>query len=617
VVKYNRVFRTLVFTIILSLLMIAVTATPALAQTVDVYPASGPVGTTITVTGTGFTPTTGGWVWFDSDNDSVRDTGEPQRSVTTTAAGAIPAGITLTVPTVTRGTYQVQADIPTGAPIETSSTFDVTPQITLSPSSGYVGDTVTVSGSGFNAGSVTIYFDTTNVRNATANASGTFSSATFTVPESYRGDHTVKGTDASGSSPTVDFTVSQKITVTPASGGVGDTVSINGSGFAASSTITFYFDTASVSGTTPTNNKGSFTFNTFTIPSSSRGSHTIKARDDSGNYATAAFTVAHKITIAPTSGVSGTKVTVKGTGFSASQPITIRYRDVAVTTTPASISTDANGSFTASFTVPAGLAGTYPVEVSDGTYTASANFTATIEVTITPTSEASPGHVGMEITISGTGFKPSSQITITYVATPPVTPFTTTSGADGSFSYTFTVPPSKAGPHTITASDGTNTLQATFIMELTAPAAPKPLLPAADGKAKSTANFKWEGVTKDVNGADEKSTPITYDLQIATDKDFTKILLEKTGLTTSAYTLTDAEKLKSTNKDAPYYWRIRAIDAASNASDWSGAGTFYVGFIFPEIKGGLLYGLIGAGVLLLFFLGFWAGRKSKGGGSEY
>ena len=93
-------------------------------------------------------------------------------------------------------------------------------------------------------------------------------------------------------------------------------------------------------------------------------------------------------------------------------------------------------------------------------------------------------------------------------------------------------------------------------------------------------------------------------------------MLKKEGLTTSAYTLTDAEKLKSTKKEAPYYWRLRAVDAASNASGWTTPGTFYVGFIFPELKGWLLYGLIGAGVLLLFFLGFRAGRKSKGGGAE-
>jgi hypothetical protein len=598
VVKYNRVFRTLVFTIILSLLMIAVTATPALAAgTIDISPTSGPVGTLVSISAQGFTASSTYTVYFSGV--AIRSGSTGTGTFTTT----------FSVPSYARGQYLVTVTV--GAD-SSSETFDVTPQITLSPSSGYVGDTVTVSGSGFNAGSVTIYFDTTNVRTATASASGAFSGATFTVPESYRGDHTVKGRDASGDSPGVDFTVSQKITVTPASGGVGDTVSISGTGFAASSTITFYFDTASVSGTTPTNNKGSFTFNTFTIPSSSRGSHTIKARDDSGNYATAAFTVAHKITIAPTSGVSGTTVTVKGTGFSASTPITIWYNRAYNANPVTTTSTDANGSFTASFAVPAGLAGTYPVEVSDGTYSASANFTATIEVTISPvTSEASPGYIGMNITISGTGFKPNSKITVTYT-TETIEVATTTSDAKGAFSATFKVPKSEHGAHTITASDGTNTLQATFIMESKAPPIPKPLLPLMGDKAKSKAYFDWEDV-------DDDSLPVTYTLQIASDADFKTMLVEKTGLTASEYTLIEAEKLKSTKKEAPYYWRIRAIDAASNASDWSGAGTFYVGFIFsfPELKGWVLYGMIGGGVLLFFFLGFWAGRKSKGGGAEY
>ena len=98
--------------------------------------------------------------------------------------------------------------------------------------------------------------------------------------------------------------------------------------------------------------------------------------------------------------------------------------------------------------------------------------------------------------------------------------------------------------------------------------------------------------------------------------DFTNILLDKTGLTTSEYTLTEAEKLESTKKDAPYYWRERAVDAASNASEWTGAGEFSVGFIFsfPELKGWVLYALIGVGALVLFFLGLLVGRRAGGGG---
>ncbi|MDP2916947.1 MAG: hypothetical protein Q8O16_03340, partial [Dehalococcoidia bacterium] len=42
-----------------------------------------------------------------------------------TAAGAIPAGIILTVPTVVAGAYQVRADIPNGGTVEASASFTV------------------------------------------------------------------------------------------------------------------------------------------------------------------------------------------------------------------------------------------------------------------------------------------------------------------------------------------------------------------------------------------------------------------------------------------------------------------------------------------------------------
>ena len=599
--RYSRVFRILALAVIFSLLMLAIPAGPALAASIALSPTSGTVGTTVTVTGTAFDAYIGQTVYIFFNYSYVASALVSTGTFTTTFT--VPSSYT------TAQTIGVAVQlVPTytqGQPVLATTSFAVVARaITISPATGYVGDTVTVSGSGFTASStVTIYFDSTSVDTVTTNSSGTFSSATFTVPDSHIGSHTVKGTDTSGDSPTITFTVSPKITVSPTSGAAGDTITISGSGFAANSTVTFYLDSTVIDNAS-TNAYGTFGSTTLTVPGSSRGSHTIKAQDFSSNYATAPFTVAQKITISPASGVSGTTVTVNGNGFSASRPITIKYNAAAVTTTPASISTLVDGSFTATFAVPAGLAGTFPVEASDGTYTASANFTATIEVTASPvTSQASPGHVGTEITISGTGFKPSSQITITYTSEP--VKFTTTSLADGSFSYTFTVPPSKAGAHTITATDGTNNLKATFFMESTAPAAPKPLLPAADGKAKSTAEFKWEGVTDD-------SLPVTYDLQIATDKAFTEsaIILKEEGLTDSQYTLTKEEKLKSTKKDAPYYWRVRAVDAASNASAWTSPRAFSTGFTF-ELKGAGLYILIGVGALFFFLFGFFAGRGSR------
>jgi hypothetical protein len=220
----------------------------------------------------------------------------------------------------------------------------------------------------------------------------------------------------------------------------------------------------------------------------------------------------------------------------------------------------------------------------------------------------------MELTISGTGFKPDYEIEITYAST-PVT-FTTTSESDGSFSYTFEVPPSTAGEHTITATDGLSSMSVSFVMESTPPETPPPLLPYMEGKADSKAHFDWEDVVAGTDGVVEQSMPITYDLQVATDENFTNKLVNKTGLTKSEYTLTEDEALESNSDETPYYyWRVRAVDAASNASQWTGTGIFKVGFIFnfPGLSGWVLYVLIGVGAVVLFFIGLWVGRRSGGG----
>ena len=133
-------------------------------------PASGPAGTEITVSGSGFSASTAGWLWFDSNSDGIRDAGEPQVAVTSTAEGELPAGITLTVPALSDGTYPVQADIPDGDDIEASADFTISaPEISLDPDSGSLGTVITVIGSSFPAStSGWVWFDTSgdSVRDA-------------------------------------------------------------------------------------------------------------------------------------------------------------------------------------------------------------------------------------------------------------------------------------------------------------------------------------------------------------------------------------------------------------------------------------------------------------------
>ncbi len=87
------------------------------------------------------------------------------------------------------------------------------------------------------------------------------------------------------------------------------------------------------------------------------------------------------------------------------------------------------------------------------------------------TSADSPGYVGMELTISGTGFKPDATVTITYTSEPVVLATITTDGS-GNFSVTVTMPPSIGGEHTIVVTDDHTTKQFTFVMESEAPPVP-------------------------------------------------------------------------------------------------------------------------------------------------
>ena len=75
-------------------------------------------------------------------------------------------------------------------------------------------------------------------------------------------------------------------------------------------------------------------------------------------------------------------VTVTGSGFAASQTVTIKYNDAIVTTNPSPVNTGSTGGFTATFNVPVRPAGTYEVSASAGTDTATANFQSTTAATI-------------------------------------------------------------------------------------------------------------------------------------------------------------------------------------------------------------------------------------------
>lgn len=438
------------------------------------------------------------------------------------------------------------------------------PILTVSPTSGAVGTMVTVVGENFDSykgDDIFVFFDNDEITASpiTVPETGSFS-FDFNIPEGAEpGRHEIRAESELGSALALSlFTVlSAEIRLDTKSGVVGTELTVDGEGFCADKVVTFYYDSRLL-GTEAATATGEFSYR-FSVPESTAGKHTVIAKNAEGNSAEAKFEVIASITLKPTSGAAGNILIVSGTGFGPRSAVAVyfKYDEVAYA------KTNELGNFAvAFFNVPAMPPGTYDVTVEDEDENmAKAEFTIIAGASLDKTMAS----VGAELTISGSGFLTGGSITIKYDEVPVAIIPTSSTGA---FTAVLRVPVSKHGDHIVTVSDGETTRQLTFAIESEAPPVPTPLMPSDTSEAKAETHFDWEDV-------DDPSLPVTYRLQVASDKDFTSIVLDK-KLSDSEYTLTEEERLAAVKKEFPYYWRVRAIDSAANESEWSTAESFYV-----------------------------------------
>jgi len=555
--KFQKFYRIFSIALLLSLLMVVIPATPAsAARVIEVDPEQGIVGDTITITGTGFTASTEATerhvdIYFAEDEAGTAD------------------------------------DI--GQEVNTY-------EYLKSPIVGYDGD----------------------------DDEGEFET-TFKVPERLRdgtddedvtiGPYYVYVTlwNTTRIKAVAEFTIiGGEITIDTEEGPVGTEVEIDGEDFGYKEDITIEYDDDEIDikeGDEETDRDGEFNNTLIVIPESTAGEHTIRViGDESGSEVEATFTVEPEIIISPDSGGIDTEVTVSGTGFGYKSDFGIFIDGTKV----ASDQTDKYGTFDVSFNMPQMMAGLYDIEAEDEDDNSDkAEFAFILaSAALTPPT----GHIGTEITASGTGFATGKIVTIKYDTTEIATPTVKT---DGTFSTTFKVPASKHGDHKITITDEQTTKEFTFTMESKAPTVPAPLSPAMGVKVEQPVKLDWEDVTDD-------SPPVTYVLQIATSPDFTSLSMEieKTELTKSEYTLSAVEKLEPVSEEEAFYWRVRAVDGAANESQWTGAGSFYIVAIEDEGEdkgigiGGFkmppwaIYVIAAFVALLTGILGFWMGRRT-------
>lgn len=170
-------------------------------------PTSGNVGTSESFTGTGFS---------ELDTITIKFDGSTVDTLTSDSIGNI-SGLFI-IPSSVNGTHTITATDTHGN--NKTSSFITTPSISISPTSGSSGNTITISGNGFNSTStISIYFDnvlqTTSPATVTTNSTGSFSGVTFSVPVSPVNTYIIKVRDSATNQATQNFSIFNNIPDAP------------------------------------------------------------------------------------------------------------------------------------------------------------------------------------------------------------------------------------------------------------------------------------------------------------------------------------------------------------------------------------------------------------------
>ena len=464
---------------------------------------SGPLGSVVNVTGSGF---------------SVNETGIVITFDGTTIASGINANIagawsgSFTVPTATYGNHTVGAygSRTTAASVSVISFFVLNPNITISQTTGPNGTLVAITGTGFAPGEtgITVTFDSnTLIFGIVANSLGNWS-ASFNIPTTTSGFHSISAYGSitqAGFVPTLTFTVvNPAIILSQTSGTPGAVVTVTGTGFGGNeSGITITFDGSAVTSLITASAQGAWS-GTFTVPSSPGGPHAIGAHGfttQSSSVAPVTFTVNPAVTASQTSGPPGTPITINGYGFASNETgITVTFNNNPVLT---GISANAQGTWKSSFNAPATPSGTQTIiafgSVTQATSIIAINFIVGPAITLSQSS----GAAGTPLIVTGSGFVANEAgINITYDGISVASGIV--ADVQGSWKSNFTVPSSTAGSHAVGAY-GANTLTGA-VTAVTFSLNPTIVISQSTGTPGATINVTGSGF-----GSNETGITVTYD----------------------------------------------------------------------------------------------------------
>lgn len=421
------------------------TATFTVTPSLSVNKSSGVVGGSFAFSASGFAATA---------VVSVTWSGGTACSATTSAVGAM--NCTFVLPPAANGPYVFSAADPSSDLATT--TITVGAYLSLSPTTGPVGTSVSITATGFSAAvPISVSSALGTACSGSTSSSGSFA-CVYAVPPTPAGAYTLTATDTNSHRASARFTLVAALTENRPSGTVGTLVTFSGTGFVAGRPVNVSW-AGGVACTGISSTVGSFSC-LFAVPTVAGAIYPFTARDAPAglDVATVSFTVLPSLVAAPAAGPVGTVVTFQGAGYPATTLINITWS----AGTACAVRSGATGAFSCGYTIPATSAGAHSFTGAAATGP-SAQTTFTVAPFLVPMPASGP--VGTEITFNGSGFAGGAAVSVTWSGGLGCT--ATTSGA-GSFNCSMTMPPSPYGPTEFTATDGyTASANFTVVSQLT------------------------------------------------------------------------------------------------------------------------------------------------------
>lgn len=358
-----------------------------------------------------------------------------------------------------------------------NATFTLNPHLILSSNSGFVGDTITILGHGFewNESVSSLKFDGVLVSNQTTLsvlANGSFdTSLQFTITNKPSGEKSfsVTGSNSSTVSTIVGegFTVRPKITLNASSGAVGSLLLVSGTGFASGESVTSNYNSISAL------SDGTFINSTqellYLVANTSLNVLNVTVTGTASGNVTTTFTIRPQINITQLNGAQdtdlkvGDTVILGGTGFNETE-VAANSLKINGTAGTHDVITITNGYFSnVSYTVPY-AAGGIPSFSYGSNSIENANNNPRVNATLYL--DKARGNVDDTVTIKGYGFLASEAVTVKFSDSSVAS---TTANTTGGFTTTFTVPTTQNGSYAVDTSGTSNpaAINFTIIPKLT------------------------------------------------------------------------------------------------------------------------------------------------------